>query len=560
MSERVLSGAPASPGLAIGRARVLSPPSEDAARDPGPARAAAAEAEHAREALRQAAAELEGIAAALRADGRPDDAEIVETGALMAADPLLESAVSAAVTERGRSAAAALLEATEEHALVIASLPDALLAARADDVRSLGRRAARNAAGGAGDVARRNGSAFILVAEDLGPADVAEHGDQLAGIALSGGGVTAHAAIVARSLGIPMTVLAGPELLQTGDGAPIVVDGGEGTVILEPSAERSGLASAALEDRAHARAREKAESSLPAVTADGRRVRVLVNAATPAEIRAGLAAGAEGAGLIRTELAFLDAPGWPSREQHVQMLAPLLAGLAGRTATVRVLDFGGDKLPPFLRGEPRRGIELLLAHPGAFRAQLGAIAQLAGDADVRVLLPMVRSAVDVNVTRAILATLGGALEVGAMIELPDAALAATEIAAGCDFLSIGTNDLTHTTLGTDRFAHGEAPAHDPRVLGHIASTAHAARAAGIPLEVCGEAASDPLTVPLLVGLGADELSVGAARVGALRAWIRALDHGECERLARRALKARDALEVEALARPLSSAAAGSSHS
>jgi phosphoenolpyruvate-protein kinase (PTS system EI component) len=109
MSERVLSGAPASPGLAIGRARVLSPPSEDAARDPGPARAAAAEAEHAREALRQAAAELEGIAAALRADGRPDDAEIVETGALMAADPLLESAVSAAVTERGRSAAAALL-------------------------------------------------------------------------------------------------------------------------------------------------------------------------------------------------------------------------------------------------------------------------------------------------------------------------------------------------------------------------------------------------------------------------------------------------------------------
>jgi phosphoenolpyruvate-protein kinase (PTS system EI component) len=476
----------------------------------------------------------------------------------MAADPLLESAVSAAVTERGRSAAAALLEATEEHALVIASLPDAVLAARADDVRSLGRRAARIAAGGAGGVARRNGSAFILVAEDLGPADVAEHGDQLAGIALSGGGATAHAAIVARSLGIPMTVLAGPELLQTGDGAPIVVDGGEGTVILEPSAERSGLASAALEDRAHARARESAESSLPAVTADGRAVRVLVNAATAAEIRAGLAAGAEGAGLIRTELAFLDAPGWPSREQHAQMLAPLLAGLAGRTGTVRVLDFGGDKLPPFLRGEPRRGIELLLAHPGAFRAQLGAIAHLAGDADVRVLLPMVRSAVDVSVTRAILATLGGALEVGAMIELPDAALAATEIAAGCDFLSIGTNDLTHTTLGTDRFAHGEAPAHDPRVLGHIASTARAARAAGIPLEVCGEAASDPLTVPLLVGLGADELSAGAARVGALRAWIRALDHGECERLARRALKARDSLEVEALARPLSGGAAGSS--
>jgi phosphoenolpyruvate-protein kinase (PTS system EI component) len=139
--------------------------------------------------------------------------------------------------------------------------------------------------------------------------------------------------------------------------------------------------------------------------------------------------------------------------------------------------------------------------------------------------------------------------VGAMIEQPEAALAAAEIAAECDFLSIGTNDLTHATLGTDRFAHGEAPAHDPRVLAHIASTALAARAARIPLEVCGEAASDPLTVPLLVGLGADELSAGAARVGAVRAWVRALDHGETEELARRALTARDALEVEALARP-----------
>jgi phosphoenolpyruvate-protein kinase (PTS system EI component) len=137
-----------------------------------------------------------------------------------------------------------------------------------------------------------------------------------------------------------------------------------------------------------------------------------------------------------------------------------------------------------------------------------------------------------------------------MVELPEAALAAAEIAAECDFLSIGTNDLTHATLGTDRFAHGEAPAHDPRVLAHIAITARAASAAGIPLEVCGEAASDPLTVPLLVGLGADELSAGAARVGAVRAWVRGLDHGETEELARRALDAQDALEVEALARPL----------
>lgn len=549
MSERVLSGAPASPGLAIGLARVLSLPSErEPARDPGPTRPPAAEAEHAREALRQAAAELERIAARLRADERSEEAEIVETGALMAADPLLDSSLVAAVTERGRSAAAALLEASEEHAAAIAALPDALLAARADDVRSLGRRAARIAAG-VPDGAR-NGSAFVLVAEDLGPADVAEHGEQLAGIALAGGGITAHAAIVARSLGIPMTVLAGGELLRVADGAAIVVDGGEGTVVLEPSAARAELAGQASDGRTRARARERADRSLAAVTTDGRSIRVLVNAATPAEIHAGLDAGAEGAGLIRTELAFLDSPGWPSRAQHVEMLAPLLAGLAGRTATVRVLDFGGDKLPPFLDGDPRRGMELLLAHAGAFRVQLSALAQVAADADLRVLLPMVRSAEDVRITRALIARVGASLPLGAMIELPEAAMVAEEIAAECKFLSIGTNDLTHATLGTDRFAHGEAPTHDPRVLGHIATTARAARAARIPLEVCGEAASDPLAVPLLLGLGADELSVGAARVGAVRAWVRGLDHGEAQELARQALDASDAAEVEALVRPL----------
>ncbi len=463
---------------------------------------------------------------------------------------MLDSAVSEAVTERGLGAGAALVEATEQHAAVIASLPDALLAARADDVRSLGRRAARIASGVAADEPATNGSAFVLVADDLGPADVAEHGEQLAGIALSGGGVTAHAAIVARSLGIPMTVLAGPELLQVTSGTHVVVDGSEGTVILDPSAPRAELAGAASEERARMRSREIADSALPAETSDGRRVRVLVNAATPAELRAGLAAGAEGAGLIRTELAFLDAPAWPTRAQHVQMLAPLIAGLAGRTATVRVLDFGGDKVPPFLRGEPRRGIELLLAYPGALRAQLAAISELAGDCDLRVLLPMVRTPGDVNVTRAILTTLGANVELGAMIELPEAAEAAAEIAAVSDFLSIGTNDLTHATLGTDRFEHGEAPTHHPQVLSHIAATAQGARTAGIPLEVCGEAASDPLVVPLLVGLGANELSAGAARVGAVRAWVRALDYGQTQEFARQALDASDAAEVERLAEPL----------
>jgi phosphoenolpyruvate-protein kinase (PTS system EI component) len=549
MSERVLRGAPASPGLATGHARVLFKPSEASAREPVPEAGLDAEVSCARDALAEAASQLEQIAAGLRRSGRDEDAEIVETGALMAADPVLDAAVAAAVLEGRMPAPAALMSATEEHANVIASLPDPGLAARADDVRSLGRRAARIATG-ALEEARANGSAFVLVAEDLGPADVAEHGDRLAGIALSAGAVTAHAAIVARSLGIPMAVQAGPQLLEVAEGATLVVDGGEGEVVVDASEERLERAEVASRARAHARARDRAESALPAVTTDGHRIRVLVNAATAAEVVAGLEAGAEGAGLIRTELAFLDAPRWPSKAEHVRMLQPLLGALSGEAATVRVLDFGGDKVPPFLRAEPRRGMELLLAHPGAFRAQLAAIGEVAAGAELRVLLPLVRGAGDVGLTRAILATLGADVRLGAMIELPEAALAAREIAAQCDFLSIGTNDLTHATLGTDRFAHGEAPAHDPRVLRHIAAAVRAAEEAGIPLEVCGEAASDPLTVPLLVGLGADELSVGAARVGAVRAWIRALDRSEAAELARRALEASDAEAVERLARPV----------
>ncbi|HVG73946.1 MAG TPA: putative PEP-binding protein, partial [Thermoleophilaceae bacterium] len=401
MGERVLRGAPASPGLAAGRARILFPLSETSARAPVAEAELRGEARRAQAALREAAVEFERIAGGLRESGREQEAEIVETGALMAADPVLDAAVEAAIEERRLTAGEALLAATEEHALIIEALPDPVLAARADDVRSLGRRAARIAQG-AGTDPGTNGSTFILVAEDLGPADVAEHGERAAGIALSAGAVTAHAAIVARSLGIPMTVQAGAELLRVAEGAPILVDGAEGEVVVEASADRLEAAKSASRARAQARALERADRELPAITADGRRVLVLVNAATGAEVAAGLAAGAEGAGLIRTELAFLDADGWPSRAQHASMLGPILGGLPGAIATVRVLDFGGDKIPPFLRAEPRRGIEL-----------------------------------------------------------PEAAEAAREIAAESDFLSIGTNDLTHATLGTDRFAHGEAPAHDP---------------------------------------------------------------------------------------------------
>ena len=594
MGERLLRGLPASPGEAAGRARVLDPAVAAAPLVAEAERPAALEA--ARAALAAAGAELDVLAARLREDGREAEAEIVETGVLMAADPALDAALEAAVLADGRPPAAALAAACALHADAIAALPDPMLAARADDVRSLGRRAARKllpsgtSVPSAGtemplDAATPDGATgpggaaaepVVLVADDLGPADVAELDATVAGIALAGGAPTAHAAVVARGLGVPMAVGLGADVLAVAAGTELVLDGAEGTLAIAPAAGRAEAARAAQARRASERAAAEADAALPAVTADGVRVRVLVNAATAAEARAGLRAGAEGIGLLRTELAFLDAPAWPTEADHRAALEPVLAPLAGRTATVRVLDFGADKTPPFLRGTAQRGLTLLLGHAGELEAQLRAIGAAGAATDLRVLLPLVESPDQIAAIRPLLPA--GA-QLGAMIETRAAVAAADAIAAAADFISIGTNDLTADVLGSDRFGPGAAGAggpgadrfgpgaagadrfgpgagvaYDPRVLAAIAATCEAAHAAGRVVEVCGEAAGDPLLQPLLVGLGVRELSTGAARVGATRAAVRALDATAAQRMARAALAAPDAAEVVALVRQAGHAA------
>ena len=580
MAERTLRGVPAAPGLAIGRARVWGLARELAASDPaaapeqdrqaggGPAGAAVgrdevasrlvpaerrpAEVRRARAALEGAAAELDGLADRLEAEGRRDEAEIVRAGVLMAHDPVLVADVERAVLD-GLAAPAALERAATRHAAAIAALDDPTLAARAEDVRSLGRRAARRATPAATlDQPSRGSDPVIVVAEELGPADVAELGEGVLAIALAAGSPSAHAAVVARGLGLPMVVGLGDAILAAPPGEPLVVDGAAGEAVLAPGAARVRTAAAAQDARLADREGARADRDLPAVTRDGHRVRVLVNAATRAELDAGLAAGAEGVGLMRTELAFLEATAWPAEPDHRAALAPVLSGLAGRTATVRVLDFGADKTPPFLAGTPQRGLELLLAHPDALDAQLRAAIDLGRETELRILLPMVESAEHVRTVQAAVARALAALpgapapELGAMIETRAAVAAAREIADAADFLSIGTNDLSHAVLGTDRFGGAAAAAHDPRVLAAMAATARAASSARVVLEVCGEAASEPESVPLLVGLGAGELSVGAARVGAVRRWVRALRRDEARKASAAALKAGCEADVAAL--------------
>jgi len=483
MEERELHGLAASAGVGLGRVVLLDAP---AAPGVDAHRGTTAESQDALAALDRLEQELQERATRLRDAGLTAEAEILEANALMALDPVLREEVRRLCASE--TAASALLSASERQAAVLAALPDPVLAARASDVRELGRRAARRLTAPAAPPELDGPS--VVVADDLGPVDVAdlrESAALVAGIALARGAATCHAAIIARSLGLPMVVDVGDTLLDAPVGETIVVDGDRGVVFVSPTAERRRRAVARMEQLARERRRFVSERALPPVTRDGRWVTLLANAATAAEVRAAIEVEAEGIGLLRTELAFLEERDWPTEDEHTAALRPLLALLPGLAATVRVLDFGSDKTPPFLSGIETRGIALLLEHPDALAAQLRAILRSAGRSELRILLPLVESADQVRAVRRLLPD---RVPLGAMLETPLAVRRAHEIALEADFLSIGTNDLVQYTLGLDRTQPLATvrSAGDPRVLRLVASAVEAAHAAGLSIEVCGEAA------------------------------------------------------------------------
>jgi phosphoenolpyruvate-protein phosphotransferase len=526
MSERELRGLAGSGGVAIGHALVWL----DA--EPG-----AAEGDPVA-ALDTVAAELARGADRYRAGGRDDEADILETNKLIVEDPALRLEVERLAADLGP--AESLRQATARHAELLAALGDPMLAARASDVRQLGVRAVR-ALTGATMPAPSEGS--ILLTRDLGPADVADlrlEQGLVVGVALADGAATSHAAIMARAFGVPMAVGLGEDLLSIRARETVIVDGDDGAVIVDPTTSTLLHAEGEVLRRRDLYEERVAARGLPAVTRDGRTVSLLCNASTAAEVTAGLEAGAEGVGLLRTELAFLEARAWPTEEEHFAALVPPLARLGGLVATVRTLDFGADKTPRFLTGIEDRGLTLMLSHPAELEQQLRAIVRAAAGARLRILLPLVETPEQVRAVRALVGDSDAT--VGAMIETPAAARRAAEIAAEADFLSIGTNDLVQYTLELDRGrpVASAATAAEPIVLRLIAQVVDAAHAAGKTVEVCGEAAGEPAVAALLVGLGVDELSVAPARLDELRETVRKLSFADAAEAARQAIAAQSA--------------------
>ncbi len=509
--------------------------------------------------LTAAQTELADLAQRLHAEGHSADAEIVETNRMMASDAALVSAAHANALD-GMAAAAAIAAAAEPHVIALAGLDDPTLAARAADLRAIARRAGELAGGGGDEPV----AGSIVVAEDLGPGDVAAWAKRVSAVVLAGSASTAHAAIVARSLAIPLVTGVGEHVLEIPVGEQIGVDADRGLVIRDPSAEtRQRLEARVAQVRIEAEdaLRERSE---PAVTTDGRSVRLLANAGTLAEIEAALEAGAEGVGLLRTELTFLDARGWPTEAEHLAVLEPMLAALEDRLATVRTLDFGGDKTPPFLAHTGAesmlgpRGIRLgLKAISEALEPQVRALMRCSSGTILRILVPMVTEAAEIERVREVVHAARDDLApgapdplVGAMIEIPAAALNVHSIARRCDFLSVGTNDLVQYTLAADRQnpdVADRAVAHHPAVVRLVARVVVAAHSSGIPVDVCGEAAGDAEMLPLLIGLGVDEISISPARIAPTRRMIRRLSAARARQAAAQAVAAETADEVAAAA-------------
>jgi phosphoenolpyruvate-protein kinase (PTS system EI component) len=307
--------------------------------------------------------------------------------------------------------------------------------------------------------------------------------------------------------------------------------------------------------RAAANGRYRGSGPAPALaaarTADGPEITLLCNAASAAETRLGLTAGAAGVGLLRTEIPFTGAAAWPSEAEHRRALDPVLGLLTGRPAVVRLLDFSGDKIPPFLAGG-QAGLTALLGHPRALGAQLRAVLRSGRDTRLGVMVPMVSTLEEMALVRTALADAAADVgadepELGMMVELAATASAAGTFTRASDFFSIGTNDLTSQVLGMDRADPAMRPAlaADPKVLALIGKVVRAAGAAGMDVSVCGDAAADPAVLPLLIGLGVRKLSVGAARLPRVAQWIAGADSAGCAELATRALKAATLEQVRA---------------
>jgi phosphoenolpyruvate-protein phosphotransferase len=560
----------ASPGVAIGPVLGTFPASAVEVPSSESTAGAAIERERLDTAVATVRADVRAVRDRVAVELGAAEAGIFEAHMLLLEDPELLATAEARLAE-GATAAEAWSAALGRAEAEWAALADPYLRSRAADLAALRTQVldalARPAGSGHSLVASGTEAAGVLVGADLTPAEAARLDPSVvSGVVLAYGSPTAHSVILLRARGIPGVVAAGSGVLGLAPGTVLALDGGTGELVVAPESQTLAEFAARREAADRGAARARTNAGRPARTSDGVQILVGANLGGVADAQAAAVAGADLAGLVRTEFLFLGRSSPPDEDEQVAAYRALAEALGGRRLTLRTLDVGGDKplayLPVPASANPFlgvRGLRLSLLRPALFATQLAAIVRIAHETPVTAMFPMVstvdelrsaRSALEVAV-RAVGKGVPKGLRVSAMIEVPAAALKAAALAPLVDEFSIGTNDLTQYALAAARGDGTVAALGDPWDPGVLRLVEAVCRGAGrVPVAVCGEFAADPDAAGLLVGLGVRELSVTPAAVPAVKEAVRAVDVGTAAKLAARALAEPGPAEVRALYLPV----------
>ena len=533
-----LHGIGVSAGIAIGRAQLVSHATLEVAHYTIPASKVAAEVARFDKAINEVQRELETLHSAMTSDDLPGEfGAFLDVHWMILNDPTLAETPKKIIAEQRCNAEWALTQQMNVLVEQFEEIDDPYLRERRSDVVQVVERVLKRLMGTPGALpAAAAEEQTILVAHDLSPADVIQFKSHRFGAFLTDlGGVTSHTAIVARSLGVPAVVATHNARALIRDGELVIVDGGHNVVIVNP--DRAVLAEYRLKQSELGLERQKLKRlrTKPSETLDGVQVELLANIELPEDLGPALEAGAAGVGLFRSEFLFLNRAGLPTEEEQFEAYRRVAEGMQGRPVVIRTFDLGADKAKEGLDGLIRvapnpalglRAVRFCLAEPRLFLTQLRAILRASHYGKVRILIPMLASAGEIDQTLAIIEQAKGALrdkdvpfdegiEVGGMIEVPAAVLAIGAFLSKLDFLSIGTNDLIQYTLAVDRadevVSHLYDPLH-PAVLRLIAEAIAAARKAGVPIAVCGEMAGEAKLTRLLLGMGLTQFSMHPAHI------------------------------------------------
>ena len=562
MSEqRVLKGKPLSPGLAWGRSfvyetipfmqRNIKIKKEDVEK----------ELDRLKEALKKTKESLQKLKDSVRRRLGEEKAGIIEAHMLMLEDPMFVGEIKKAI-EEGNSAEDAVFTATEKIKEMFETIPDPYLRERAADVKDVGSRLYRTLLGGKDIAQLDTNEPIIVVANDLAASElIAISENNVVGLVLSQGGPTSHMAIIAKSLKLP--AVSGIDISLISDNCLLIVDGIRGEITINPSSDVLMQTKNNIEKLQREQEEALSLKDLPAVTPDGLKIELWGNIAHPNEASAVLSSGGSGIGLFRTEFLFMNRNTPPSEDEQFEAYRKVLDEMKPHPVVIRTLDAGGDKEIPYLNIPKEdnpflgyRAIRIGLTEEQLFITQLKALIRSSTCGNLYIMFPMISSLWEIRRAKTLIQKAAsqlddkgmryGKFKVGIMIEIPSAAIMAEELAKEVDFFSIGTNDLTQYTLAVDRGNSKVSQWYDhlhPAVLKLIAMTSKAAKTQKIELGICGEMAGDPFALPVLLGLGFDELSMSPPAIPKIKRLVRKFQAERAKQVAQMALSMKDADEV-----------------